>query len=244
MLPSNNIKKRLITGIIAIIIGFTAIISGGWVFFAFVLVLSVLASLEFDYLRKDNFSSIFLAALPILTARNIELSLILTLIALLFPLFAKKFWLAGSVLYITIPAIALIWLREQPHGLEAVFWLVTVVVATDIGAYIVGKLYGKKKLAPTISPNKTWEGLIGGVALASILSFFLTWDFTFIIIGAVFAVIEQCSDLMESAIKRHYGVKDTGNILPGHGGVMDRLDGLVLTAPLAAIITYFAIAHF
>jgi phosphatidate cytidylyltransferase len=140
--------------------------------------------------------------------------------------------------------MALIWLREQDGGLTAVVWLVFIVIATDIGGYIAGKLFGKRKLAPTISPNKTWEGLMGGIALAVVCSFVLTWEFKFIVIGAVFAVIEQISDLMESAIKRHYGVKDTGNILPGHGGVMDRLDGLVLTAPLTAIIVYLGLASF
>ena len=119
MLQKSDLKKRFITGIIAMLVGFTAIFWGSWVFFLFVVALSVLISLEFDYMRKDNFNSIILAALPILTASHPELSLILLAIALAFPLFAKRFWLAASVLYIAVPAISLIWLREHEGGLAA-----------------------------------------------------------------------------------------------------------------------------
>ena len=121
---------------------------------------------------------------------------------------------------------------------------VIIVWATDIGGYIVGKSLKGPKLAPKISPNKTWSGLLGGMALAS----FCSWGYLYLfgindwrlaIAGAIVAVIEQIGDLVESAIKRHLKIKDSSTLIPGHGGVFDRIDGLIFTAPFVFLLLFY-----
>lgn len=139
--------------------------------------------------------------------------------------------------------VALLWLRHQPElGRETVIWIVVCVWATDIGAYFLGKLAGGVKLAPRISPGKTWSGLIGGVCWAAVASAALGLVFqqgaTFMLaaIGVVLAIVAQMGDLLESAAKRDAGVKDSGNLIPGHGGLLDRVDGLVAVLVVVAIV--------
>ena len=149
-------------------------------------------------------------------------------------------WYASGFVYALLPALALLWIRERDqHGLALLIWAFIVTWSTDIGAYFAGRSFGKRKLAPTISPNKTVEGLIGGVAAATLLGG--AWAMTqqlgmaLLAIAPVLAVAAQCGDLFESGMKRRAGVKDSGNWLPGHGGALDRLDGLVPVAVLTAV---------
>lgn len=145
-------------------------------------------------------------------------------------------WFVGGVLYALLPATALLWLRMPAGGVLIVLWVFVVTWATDIFAFFVGRTFGGPKLAPRYSPNKTWSGLAGGLIGATIaggllvtqvgLSPVLLWAAPF------FALAAQGGDLFESAIKRRAQVKDAGALLPGHGGVMDRLDGLVPVAVL------------
>jgi phosphatidate cytidylyltransferase len=147
--------------------------------------------------------------------------------------------LGWGLLYAVIPAVGLVYLREQ-QGFALALWTLAVVWATDIGAYFAGRAIGGPKLAPRLSPNKTWAGLIGGMAAAALvgaaiaggagLPVRLLW------LGGVMAVFAQGGDLFESWLKRRAGVKDSGAILPGHGGVLDRLDGLVPVASLTAVL--------
>lgn len=129
---------------------------------------------------------------------------------------------------------ALLWLRHQPaHGRETIIWVLACIWATDIGAYFVGRAAGGAKLAPRISPGKTWSGLVGGMAWAAVASaatgyaFGLGETVPLAIIGAALAVVGQVGDLVESAAKRRAGVKDSGRLIPGHGGLLDRIDGLI-----------------
>jgi phosphatidate cytidylyltransferase len=150
-------------------------------------------------------------------------------------------WLALGIVYIAVPCMALLWLRSLPGmGWEVVFWILGVVWATDTGAYCAGVLVGGPKLAPQISPNKTWAGLAGGFAMAALVSGLLVgltevafslWPLVYL--GAFLALVEQMGDLFESFVKRHFGVKDTSRLIPGHGGVLDRLDGLLVVSPVA-----------
>ncbi len=132
-------------------------------------------------------------------------------------------------LYISIPTLALLALHQI--GWEPVFWAMIVTWSTDIFAYFAGRSIGGPKLAPKISPNKTWAGLIGGIAGAGLLGAAVAWEFDlgilFVLAGAPMGLLAQLGDLYESAMKRKAGVKDSGTILPGHGGVLDRLDGLL-----------------
>ena len=154
-------------------------------------------------------------------------------------------WASASVIVIGVPCLAAIWLRSDPEiGLRITIWLVGVIWATDVGGYVVGRTVGGAKLAPRISPGKTWSGLGGAVSLAAIWGF--AWAFwssapmpwVICLLGAVTAVVAQCGDLSVSFVKRHFGLKDASNLIPGHGGVLDRFDGLLSTAPVIALFVY------
>lgn len=149
-------------------------------------------------------------------------------------------WSIGGFIYALLPALSLLWVRERDvHGLVLLLWVFLVTWATDIGAYFFGRAFGEKKLAPSISPGKTVAGLYGGIAAAAAaggawalltgLGRPLLW------LAPLFALAAQLGDLFESWMKRRAGVKDSGNWLPGHGGLLDRLDGLVPVAVLTAI---------
>ncbi|HEV2747478.1 MAG TPA: phosphatidate cytidylyltransferase [Allosphingosinicella sp.] len=149
--------------------------------------------------------------------------------AVLLGLVARRATMAGGYLYIAIPAFALLVLNWARFDL--VLWILLVTWATDIFAYFAGRSIGGPKLAPRISPNKTWAGLVGGIAGAAAVGALAAWYFglgsPFLQVGAVMAVVAQAGDLYESWLKRRAGVKDSGTILPGHGGALDRLDGLL-----------------
>jgi phosphatidate cytidylyltransferase len=181
-------------------------------------------------------------------------------------------WSAAGLLYALIPIVSLDYLRKlglsecvmKYDGLFVVLLIVLMVIATDVGAYFSGRLFGGPKLAPRISPKKTWAGLLGGAAAAAIVPVFLpfvyyrffperlqgdlvapvtfqiSWDSirAALVLGCVVAVVAQTGDIAESAMKRHFGVKDSSQLIPGHGGVMDRVDGLVPVAVLFAIFIW------
>ena len=157
---------------------------------------------------------------------------------------AGKRWLSTGLIYAGLPAIALIWLRNQPDGFALVMWTMGLVWATDILAYFAGRAIGGPKIWPAISPNKTWAGLVGGIVGAGLFSLaFAAWrewpqaGLAMFALGALLAVVAQAGDFFESWLKRRAGVKDSGKIFPGHGGVMDRVDGLV---PVACIVALWA----
>ena len=142
-------------------------------------------------------------------------------------------------LFIVIPSFLIIWLRGTEE-LNTVLWIVLSVVATDIGAYLTGKSIGGKKLAPKISPNKTWSGLLGGAFFSVITGFIFSWvilenQIKLMFMGLLIAIVSQMGDLLESNFKRKYSIKESSNLIPGHGGLMDRLDGHM------AAVTFFAL---
>jgi phosphatidate cytidylyltransferase len=149
-------------------------------------------------------------------------------------------WYIAGFFYALLPALSLLWIRERdPHGLELLTWVFIDTWSTDIGAYFTGRAFGRHKLAPSISPGKTVEGLYGGVAAATLLAG--GWVLAtglgkpLFVLAPLFAFAAQGGDLFESWMKRRAGVKDSGTWLPGHGGVLDRLDGLVPVAVLTAL---------
>jgi phosphatidate cytidylyltransferase len=150
----------------------------------------------------------------------------------------------GAAFLYTIAALmALLWLRHQPgQGRETVLWIVACVWAADIGGYFLGTIVGGAKLAPSISPGKTWSGLFGAMAFAAIASagaglvFGAGQPLALAIIGAALAVVTQGGDLLESAAKRRAGVKDSGNLIPGHGGLLDRIDGFIAALVAVALL--------
>jgi len=148
-------------------------------------------------------------------------------------------WYISGFFYALLPALALLCIRERA-GLSLLIWVFIVTWSTDIGAYFAGRSFGKRKLAPKISPIKTVEGLVGGIAAATLLGgawvFALELGKALLICAPLFAVAAQAGDLFESGMKRRAGVKDSANWLPGHGGALDRLDGLVPVAVLTAAV--------
>lgn len=162
---------------------------------------------------------------------------------------ANPAWRAAGVVYVGLPCLAMAWLRASPvDGLATLLWVLALVWATDTGAYLAGRGIGGPKLAPRISPNKTWAGLGGGMVAAAVIglaaSFLVPGATAAIVVplSAALAVVEQAGDLFESAVKRHFGAKDSSRLIPGHGGVLDRVDGL-LAVSLAVAALSAAFGH-
>jgi phosphatidate cytidylyltransferase len=158
---------------------------------------------------------------------------------------AQLIWKLVGIAYILLPTISLLWLRDHHKGQAIVFWLLATVWATDIAAYFVGSIIGGWKIYPAISPNKTWSGLAGGVIAAAFVGYITAKlsnsnkpDFL-IMLSVVLGVYGQIGDFVESWIKRKFGVKDSGKMLPGHGGILDRVDSLVPVAPKVVFVVLF-----
>lgn len=155
--------------------------------------------------------------------------------------------LAAGIPYLGFAMVALAWLRGAGEaGRDNVFFLLLVVWASDIGAYAAGRLVGGPKLAPRVSPSKTWSGATGGlfaamaVGAAAALALHAAGPVRAAVVAGGIGVAAQLGDLLESALKRHYGVKDSGRLIPGHGGLLDRLDGVLIAAPVAALLAVAA----
>lgn len=170
----------------------------------------------------------------------------------------RSAWMIGGVIYVLIAAslLAIIGNNDAMGGPNTQFGaagfvapLILVVIATDVGAYFTGRAIGGPKIAPSISPSKTWAGLLGGMVLASIvLATFaglgiIRFDWpSAALVGACLAVAAQAGDFFESWMKRRAGVKDSGNLLPGHGGLLDRVDGLLAVANIVAVVGVLSLA--
>jgi phosphatidate cytidylyltransferase len=137
--------------------------------------------------------------------------------------------------------VALLFLHQQPLGIWLILWVAAIVSTADIFAYFSGRAFGKRKLAKSVSPGKSWEGVIGGVfacvVLAICIAYFAdknVWLTLLVVIPTAFASV--LGDLLESMVKRHRGIKDSGSILPGHGGILDRIDGLTAAIPIFTLM--------
>lgn len=171
-------------------------------------------------------------------------------------------WLALGAIYVGFSVFFLIYMRERPKGISTLYSIILGVIMTDCGAYFLGRFIGGKKIAPLISPSKTWAGLIGG-AFASAFTFIFLFSYVKVasdfvgtlqwvgqlnvlemnlaatLIGAFLAIVAQCGDFFESWMKRQAGVKDSGSLLPGHGGIFDRVDGLLSVTLVAGSFELF-----
>ena len=256
---SSDLSTRFIAGIVMAAVALTAVWYGGWALRGLValaavvmmiewcamhrvprlwawiggvlLVLLLLGGIEYLYpdalptldevselaIDPDDFAAAFYAFGAVVAA------------AVLLAAAARRVAVGWGFAYVAIPAFALLVLSWAYNGL--VFWVMGVTWATDIFAYFAGRSIGGPKLAPRVSPNKTWAGLIGGMIGAGLVGWGVALLFDlgmpFVWIGAPMAIVAQGGDLYESWVKRRAGVKDSGSILPGHGGVLDRLDGLL-----------------
>ncbi len=259
----SNALLRILTAVVGAPLLLGLVYLGGWYFGVLVLVLGLLEQYEVYGLMEQagvrpwKVAGLLLGVLLALRAL-VPFALPLALVGLLGVLAWSPFSkgeqplssLGGTVLGALYPTALLAFLTDlrlaqgPTVGDNEAFFLTSTVFlliwATDILAYYTGKALGKHKLAPTISPKKTWEGAIGGalgaVAVAVVLKLtliaFLAWPHV-IALALICGVISQVGDLAESRFKRSVGVKDSGTILPGHGGVLDRFDAMVLAVPLA-----------
>lgn len=156
---------------------------------------------------------------------------------------------AAGLAYLGLGTISLLRLRHEPSGLADVLLVVLVVWGCDIGAYLSGRLIGGRKLAPRLSPGKTWSGAAGGLACGTLAGVAVAAGFHATLpglaaaagISAALSLVAQAGDLLESAIKRHFGKKDSGSLIPGHGGLFDRFDGLIAAAPAACLLSMAAV---
>jgi len=185
---------------------------------------------------SDDMRDLRLAAAPIVLGMGMLAS------AIIAPR-ERGFWAAAGVPYAGAMGLAPIVLRSDPEfGFVAIIFLFAVVWMTDIAAYFIGRAVGGPKLAPRLSPNKTWSGAIGGLAGAVLAAALVVKVsgvgaiLAAVLIAIALSIVAQAGDLLESSIKRRFGAKDAGALIPGHGGLMDRLDGFVAAAVLACLI--------
>ncbi len=178
-------------------------------------------------------------------ALGVAILLIGTIIVLALEFGARPVLSAAGVLYAGLPAVALIWLRSsEPMGFYAVIFVMLVVAATDTAAFFCGRLIGGPRLAPSISPKKTWSGLLGGISAAGLTAGAFAYALgapalPLAVVGVAMGLVAQAGDLAESSLKRAFHLKDASGLLPGHGGFMDRVDGLVPVAVLLALVLLF-----
>jgi phosphatidate cytidylyltransferase len=155
----------------------------------------------------------------------------------------RLFWSLFGLLYMVLPAASLVWIRsDQSYGALAILFVLLAAWTADTAAFAAGRLIGGPKLAPSISPKKTWSGFVAGLVLPTVLGYGFAYfvlhqpGLYLALVAAALALACQLGDLAESGIKRHFGVKDASGLIPGHGGLLDRIDGFMLASPVAALI--------
>lgn len=249
---SNNLFQRVVSAVLLLPPVLGAVYFGGWWFAALLMIGGVLMAIEWVNLTSAGGRNMgfmlatlvvgLVAVMEVLSPDAGHALLLLSILAAVgivlvryTPLKPLGWWIVGLA-YVCFPLLAMWWLRTVDGLL--VLWVFLIVWATDIGGYFAGKGIGGPKLAPRVSPKKTWAGLLGGMALSVIASVVLSLIVPFgltmpavVIFSAGFAVWSQIGDLLESGVKRAFGVKDSGGLIPGHGGLLDRVDGLVFVAP-------------
>ncbi len=254
-------KQRIITGVIAAVLFVPIVFFGGLPFVLLTYLLAAIGLYELLKMKNLTIFSIngllsllFLWVLMIPEQYNdvfstffyskTEISIVLILLLLAFTVVTKNRFTFEDVSFSILSALYVgigfyFFMETREAGLVYIFYSLFIIWATDSGAYFIGKAVGKNKLWPEISPNKTVEGSLGGVVCAVIVSvlFVLIYSIssnliTLMGITVVLSVFGQIGDLVQSAFKRHFNVKDSGNILPGHGGILDRFDSLLFVWPI------------
>jgi len=248
------LRTRVISAVVLIPPVLSAVWFGGWAFAGLAGLASALMTWEWFRMASSGHFTLFgggvavglaFACLSVVVNPLVSVSVVLSVAALAI-LITKRAWIGWGVLYAGLPSVALVWLRgAEDHGRDILLSLMLVVWAIDIFAYVFGRLIGGPLLAPSISPKKTWAGLLGGMFGASLVgaalvtysgvSFAGQMGLLMIVpICAVLAIVEQAGDFLESWVKRCWGVKDSSGLIPGHGGVMDRVDGLLAAGLVVA----------
>ncbi|PEE43664.1 phosphatidate cytidylyltransferase [Bacillus pseudomycoides] len=262
-------KQRIITGVIAAALFIPIVIYGGVPFTVLVYALASIGLYELIRMNKLTLISVptVLAALllwSILVPSNasglfnwigldkLEITFVIVLLLLSYTVLSKNTFTFDNASFLlmatTYVAMGFLYLNEtRIAGIHFVFYALFVIWATDSGAYFIGKAIGKRKLWPEISPNKTIEGSLGGIVCGIIVAFVYNMFFQvqgnvgmLIIVTIAISIFGQLGDLVQSAFKRHYGVKDSGTILPGHGGILDRTDSWLFVLPILHFLHFIS----
>ncbi|MGX8176266.1 phosphatidate cytidylyltransferase [Exiguobacterium artemiae] len=264
-------KTRIITGIWAGAIFLGLLYLGGLPFLAFMAILTIIGYTELIKMRQLSFKSVpvllfglgtllpFVGLYEQASDQSLSLGLtplawgmLIVLIGLFWTVFSKNVFTFDDVAFLLLTAVyvgvgfaSFTYIRLLENGLIFSLLIILLIWFTDSGAYFIGKSFGKTKLWPAISPNKTVEGAVGGVVLAVVLGLVFEWIHptvglgTVILLAVIIAVVGQLGDLVQSAYKRHYGVKDSGTLLPGHGGILDRFDSMIIVFTVLIVLGIF-----
>ncbi len=261
--PSSELKTRVLSAIVMIALALAAAYWGGWPFALFWLIAGIAIMIEWTDMTGIEPSRVVqavfgvgLAALTLLYltdagfAVGAGAALVFLILGTLLTKGSRgKIWAASGFAYAAIIVLVPPMVRDYPEiGILGLIWMFAVVWTTDIAAYFTGRTFGGPKLCPAISPKKTWSGFFGGLIAAALAGGLVAWighrlgiDHSFgplsvIALSMVASVASQIGDLGESALKRHCDVKDSSHLIPGHGGVMDRLDGFWAVALIIGIV--------
>lgn len=243
--PWADLRLRVLSALVLLPVGIGCLWLGGWVWALLIAAAAAGLAVEFSALCGASAGAAAALALAATGCAAVGLTgfALLVLVGGTAATWwqARRIWPALGVPYVGLTAVALIWLRDaDAAGLRDVLFVLLVVWATDIAAYLVGRLVGGPRLAPRISPGKTWSGAAGGLAGAVLAGWLVAPGLSSVLVAAGLSVVAQAGDLMESGIKRRFGVKDFGKLIPGHGGLLDRLDGVLTAAPAAALLALAA----
>ncbi len=252
----SELRLRIISASILSSLALLSIWTGGFLFQAFWGVTALLCFVEIINVTMPGirvlqycvaaFMIIVFSNQPMNFTLQITVSLLLSCAFIFFfSLPKKRIWAFIGLLYATSFVFCMTLLRSSPQfGLHSVIWLCAIVWASDIAAFFVGRKMGGPKLLPKISPKKTWSGFLGGIIGAMAASYgVLIWSGIFpqwqhIIITIILSIASAAGDMLESAFKRHFNVKDSSRFIPGHGGVLDRADGLIAAAIIAVLMGF------
>ncbi|MCP3659522.1 MAG: phosphatidate cytidylyltransferase [Bacteroidetes bacterium] len=268
----SNLYKRFVVAILGISLFLFMIIFDKWTFFCFFLGLKILILLEFYNIVSLKNKILLIPSLTFSISSYIisflfcsdlvrdyqilSFFILFPYIIIILALFQEKVknsflnlsYSIMGIIYITIPfcLVNLISFSNYNYDYTSIIFLFLIIWANDSGAFFIGKLFGKNKLFKRISPNKTWEGAIGGILFSLILSFLLKqfpifqikmWYLT----SFVISITSVLGDLVASSLKRNFNIKDSGNFLPGHGGLLDRFDSFLISIPFFVILQYLII---
>ncbi|HYZ44628.1 MAG TPA: phosphatidate cytidylyltransferase [Xanthobacteraceae bacterium] len=254
-LHGSELALRVCSALVLVPLAIGTAYLGGWPFAVFwgAAAIGVLWEWSSMVARNEQFSvllaggaSLALAVILVVTGHVLAALIVVAMGALgaaSLTLPDRRTWVAGAIPYAGVLAIAPIVLRSDgEQGFLAILFLFAIVWTTDIAAYFVGRAFGGPKLVPRVSPNKTWAGAIGGLFASMVAAIVvakvaaLTSFFALAMLAIVLSVLAQAGDLFESFLKRRFNAKDSSHLIPGHGGLMDRLDGFVTASVVAAMI--------